>query len=64
MTAEECPDAARHTPVPDGYLARAADAERRTALGQRQTQCPACKLWTIWRTRSGRRARRLRRSGP
>jgi hypothetical protein len=45
-----------HTPVPDGYVARSEDADRRLARGQRQERCPTCGLWAVWRTKSGGRA--------
>lgn len=57
LRREDCPDSGRlHTPVPDGYVDRAEDAEQRLAKLQRQERCPTCGLWAVWRTRTGRRA--------
>lgn len=42
-----CQNAANHTPVPFGYIARAEWAER-MAKTHRQTKCPGCGLWMIW----------------
>ncbi len=44
---EECPNILRHTPCPDGYVAR---AEWVIKKGRRhlQSQCPDCGLWVIW----------------
>lgn len=57
MRADDCPSRGRHhTPVPDGYVDRALDADRRMALGQEQQTCPVCGLWAVWVTKGGRRA--------
>ena len=54
---EDCPDRGRlHTPVPEGYIERSEDAERRLAKGQSQHRCPTCGFWATWRNRTGRRA--------
>lgn len=38
-----------HTPLPDGYVARATYAMRLLREGHVQEQCPACGLWAIFR---------------
>ena len=47
--AHLCPNAAKHTRQPSGYIEWDEDCERREARGQVQTQCPACGLWVIWK---------------
>lgn len=36
-----------HTPEWLGYLSASADAEERIEGGERQSQCPICRLW-LW----------------
>ncbi len=42
-----CPNAAEHTPRPDGFLAWHAWAERMSRT-HRQTRCKGCDLYKIW----------------
>lgn len=37
----------RHTPEPEGYIARAEWAERMMKT-HRQIQCERCGLWAVW----------------
>jgi hypothetical protein len=46
--ADDCPDAAEHTPMPSGYIGWHAVAEKRTEAGQRQTRCPSCGFLARW----------------
>lgn len=49
-SAEECPAARRHTPLPAGYIERSNWMERK-AKTHDQLRCPSCGFWTIWRKR-------------
>lgn len=44
---DACPDAANHTPSPDGYLAWHAWAAR-MGQGHRQVTCAVCGLYAVW----------------
>ncbi len=46
-SADQCPDVARHTAHPKGYLAHADWAEKMGKTHE-QTQCPTCGYWAIW----------------
>jgi DNA-directed RNA polymerase subunit RPC12/RpoP len=46
--ASACPDAAKHTSSPDGYLAYHAWAEKKMKT-HRQERCPTCGFWSIWK---------------
>lgn len=52
-----CPNAAQHTPEPDGYLGWHAWAAKMSRK-HRQVRCPECGLWAIW-VPKGRPARRV-----
>jgi hypothetical protein len=44
---DDCPDKAKHTNCPSGYLGWHdwAEKKRRT---HRQKRCPTCGFWSIW----------------
>ena len=46
-SSEHCPDPARHTSEPRGYLHWHAWAEE-MAKTHRQERCPRCGFWAIW----------------
>lgn len=46
-SAEECPQAATHTPSPDSYLGWHDWAEKMSETHE-QVRCPECGYWTIW----------------
>lgn len=46
--AETCPDKAKHTPHPHGYLEWHAWAEEMAATND-QTECSGCGLMAIWK---------------
>lgn len=48
-TPPPCPNAARHTPMPEGYMAWHSVAEDRDKAGQRQEKCLGCGLFAIWK---------------
>ena len=50
--AETCPNAAKHTPAPEGYLAWYAWAERK-AKTHRQVRCAGCGLFALWVRKAG-----------
>ena len=50
-SAEQCPDRAKHTPDPPGYLAWHAWAEKK-ARTHDQFQCPTCGFWAIWKRKA------------
>jgi hypothetical protein len=45
---DKCPDSARHTPCPEGYLQWHEWAEKmlRTHV---QVKCPTCGMYAIWK---------------
>jgi hypothetical protein len=45
---DTCPDAARHAPMPAGYMGNSGAAERRIKARQRNKLCPGCDRWVIW----------------
>lgn len=45
--ADACPNAANHTPWPEGYSDFFEWAEHK-AITHTQTQCPGCQLWNVW----------------
>jgi hypothetical protein len=47
-TAETCPDRAKHTPDPPGYVAWLEWAEKK-AKTHTQHQCPKCGYWVVWK---------------
>lgn len=47
-SAEACPDRAKHTSDPPGYLAWHEWAEKK-AKTHDQHQCPTCGFWVIWK---------------
>lgn len=47
---EDCPDAAKHAKMPDGYIDRAEWSERK-ARKHVCEQCPTCGFWVKWRRR-------------
>ena len=51
--AEDCPDAAKHTKTPSGYLAWHAWAEKK-AKTHEQHRCPKCGFWTLWKPKAKR----------
>lgn len=55
-SADLCPDVATHTPSPDGYLQWHAWAEQK-AKTHRQSRCPTCGFWSIWKPKQKRAKR-------
>ena len=51
--APECPNSQNHTPCPAGYLAWRDWAKTMTRT-HRQTRCPVCTLWVIWKQKRPR----------
>lgn len=47
-SADDCPDAASHTPHPIDYGAHADWAERKLKT-HTQHRCPTCGFWAIWK---------------
>lgn len=47
-SADDCPDRAKHTSDPPGYLQWHAWAEKK-AKTHVQIQCPTCGFWAIWK---------------
>lgn len=47
---EDCPDVAKHTKTPSGYVEKAEWAERKMKTHECH-QCPTCGFWVIWRRR-------------
>lgn len=45
----ECPNSRDHTPAPRSYVGRQEWAAAMQRQGSRQTRCPSCNLWVIWR---------------
>ena len=45
--ADDCPDVAKHTTCPSGYIAWHDWAEK-TAKTHRCTQCETCGFWVVW----------------
>lgn len=43
----DCPNAAQHTPQPDGYLAWHEWADKKSKTHY-QIKCPGCDLYAIW----------------
>lgn len=54
-TADDCPDAKKHTRCPSGYLAWHEWADKK-AKTHRQTQCSTCGYWSIWVPKKGAKA--------
>lgn len=52
----DCPNAAQHTPSPDGYLAWHEWAEEK-AKTHTQIKCSGCGLYAIWVPKLSPRAR-------
>jgi hypothetical protein len=50
-TRDTCPDRAKHTPCPSGYLAWWEWADRKAKTHDQQ-RCPTCLLWAIWTPRT------------
>lgn len=52
-SADECPDAAKHTRCPRGYVGwhEWAETKQRT---HHQIRCPTCGLFVIWVPRKNR----------
>lgn len=48
-----CPESARHTPTPEGYVAASVWAEEMLAT-HTQEKCPGCGLWAVWVPRETR----------
>jgi ribosomal protein L37AE/L43A len=48
MDANDCPDKAKHTPCPRGYIEWHDWAETMSKT-HKQHQCPTCKRWSIWK---------------
>lgn len=46
-TLEDCPEKARHTRYPEGYLQWHAWAEKK-AKTHRSTRCKGCGLFAVW----------------
>lgn len=46
----DCPDKAKHTPCPNGYLSWQEWAEKK-AKTHVQMPCPTCGHWAIWKRR-------------
>lgn len=46
--AEECPDAAKHTRSPEGYLEWHEWAEKKSKT-HRSTRCPTCGFYAVWK---------------
>ncbi len=47
-SAEDCPDKAKHTKSPSGYMEWHAWAEKK-AKTHTQHRCPTCGFWSIWK---------------
>lgn len=45
-----CPRADQHTPSPQGYM-QWHEWARQMSYGHRQTRCPACRLFVVWKTK-------------
>lgn len=45
---DKCPNAAKHTPCPDGYMEWQEWAHRMHSGGAKQGLCPGCGLYAIW----------------
>lgn len=44
---DACPDVAKHTPHPAGYVAH-AEWRDKMLLSHRCDRCPTCGFWSIW----------------
>ena len=55
---KDCPNAANHTPCPDGYMQRIAWVDRMEKT-HKATRCPGCGKWVVWAPR----LRKVRASG-
>lgn len=49
-TADQCPDAAKHTPSP-GYIDFPNWASEKSKT-HKQKRCPTCGYWAIWEPRA------------
>ena len=47
-TESDCPDRAKHSPMPSGYVDRSEWAGSMLSHGARQLRCPTCGLYAIW----------------
>lgn len=54
-TLATCPDRAKHTPCPSGYVAWHEWAEKK-AKTHTQERCPTCLLWAIWKPKRKEKA--------
>jgi len=55
LRADSCPNVAKHTKSPDGYLEFSAWADEKSKT-HRQERCPGCGLWVIWVPKKARKA--------